>query len=92
VRACADAVGFLLPADFAADLVLEGAVDIELQVITILLGGDLPIELDRLSAVGLDNGLQAGFAVVRERVVSARRVEEKICCLRNRHSWLSLIS
>jgi hypothetical protein len=41
-------VGDFLPVHLAADLVLEGAVDIELQVIAILLGGDFPVELDAL--------------------------------------------
>jgi hypothetical protein len=68
VRACGDAVGLLLPIHLATDLVLEGAVDVELQVIVVLLGGDLPVELDGFGAVRLDDGLQAGFLFIMEAV------------------------
>jgi len=52
-------VGDLLPIHLATDLVLKGAVEIELEVIAILLGGDLPVELDGFSVLRLDDGLQA---------------------------------
>jgi hypothetical protein len=39
-----------------------------------LFGGDLPVELDGFSAVGLDNGLQAGFVAVVEAVITLGRI------------------
>jgi hypothetical protein len=78
VRACSNAVGFLLPADLAADLVLKGAVDIELEVITARFGRNLPVELDGFSAVGLDDGLQAGFLVVLEGLTTLGRVTVEV--------------
>ena len=47
----------ILPADLAANLVLERAVNVELQVVVALVRRDLPVEFDGLRAIRIDDGL-----------------------------------
>ena len=67
-------VRLLRPVDLSADAVLAYIVDIELEIVTVLFGRDLPVELERLGAIGFYDRLQDGFLVVAQGIVAASRV------------------
>ena len=64
VGARAQSQAVTLPSGAAADLVMEQAIDPDLQIVMVCLGGDLPIEGEDPGTV--DGGLQPGVPVVAD--------------------------